>query len=106
MGEFLLNLSHGEPLGKRVYYQRTEKSNTDAPLRQATSITVFSDYSTVLVYPDGTEVFLECTFECGTDRRTSDGGTEGSDFYKEEHAKVFDYADKGGLLLIPGMLDI
>lgn len=103
--DVLENLETGRPHRNTVYFDRTSKPNGNGSPRTAVSFDVYFQVTAVLEFEDGTQALLVYGEFCGTDRRTSDGGTEGMDRMRELLGQLQDFCGEKGLVLRPGILD-
>jgi hypothetical protein len=105
--DFLENLKDRNIYQKIVYVNRTlipvEGSiNT----RNATSLEANFQVSSLIELDDGGLALVICEEECGMDRRTADGGSDGSDRMRELFFIISNYCDANGLVVKPGILDM
>lgn len=102
--DFIANLSLGTAWQRRVWYERSANPLNGKTKRDATSFEIILQLSAVFESQDG-QALLVCGVNCGVDRLTSDGDTEGSDARLAMIKKLADYCGNNDLQMIPGSLD-
>ena len=102
--DFVANLSDADVFRNVVYYERSSRPLNGKTKRDATSFEVYYQTSAVLEFGEG-QALLVCGVNCGVDRLTSDGGTEGTDELNRLHEQLKSYCESKGLRLLPGVLD-
>lgn len=108
LNDFLINLNGAGVFRKTIYFNTTVRSlNAGQSIREATSKAIGLQVTTILDYEeDDGQALLECGIECGVDRLTADGGSEGTEELKAHMTELRHYCSQNGLQLRPGLLQI
>lgn len=103
--EFLANLEDSAAFLGIVFVNRT-LSPVEGQGRNATSFEANFQATTLIRFPDGSEALLECGEICGMDRKTADGGNEGSERIAVLYDRLKKFCDSNSITIKPGLLDI
>lgn len=104
--DFVENLRNAKSIYRRcVYFERSDKPLNGKTKYEATSFEIFYHASAVLEFEDGGQALVACCIICGVDRKTKDGGLDGSIARDKMHGWLKAYCDSCGLHLLPGVLD-
>ncbi len=105
--DFLENLQTADAVHRKtVHYNRTSRPAGTSDRRSATSFELFYQVSAVMEFGDGTQALLEAGVNCGIDRKTADGGDDGTVEQKRLHELICDYCSAHGLKAMPGIIDV
>ena len=102
--DFLTNLEAGSVWEGRIYYERTSRPLNGKSKQDATSFEVYYQLSCVLNIGEG-QALVVCGINCGIDRLTGDGGTDGTDEQRRNHDSVVKWCEAAEVRLLPGVLD-
>ena len=102
--DFLANCDNVKVWEGRIYYERSSHPLNGKTKADATSFKVVFQLSCVLNVGDG-QALLACGVDCGTDRLTGDGDTEGTEEQKRLFEKVECWCREHNVRLLPGILD-
>lgn len=104
--DFIENIHEQNLYNDSVFVSKSRRSlNNGASIREATSVQVILQLSAIIDYADGGQALLECGIDCGVDRLTADGDTEGSATLKDLCDRLKAYCDERELRIRPGLLD-
>ncbi|KKN88352.1 hypothetical protein LCGC14_0249150 [marine sediment metagenome] len=106
MEAFLENLKGESIFLNTVYVDKTKQSLTDKSVREASSVSITLQASTLLDFEDETLFLLVCGIDCGIDRHTEDGGLEGTKQLDVYLLMLEEYCKGCGIKLKPGILDM
>ena len=108
--DFFMNLRQERPVFlDTIYINKSLISLTNDPVRTSTSVEVIIQLSAIVQFHDRNGVLIgdsliECGMFCGVDRTTSDGELEGTAMFDRLRARVCEFAEARGLLVLPGIL--
>lgn len=104
---FIANLEGNGVFNRTVYVSESLHSmNAGKPVREATSVMVVFQASAVVEFESDGEALLECGIECGVNRLTADGNTEGSEEKDRIRSQLEDYCKARDLQIKPGLLQL
>lgn len=106
LDDFIENIHDQNIYNDTVFISKSRHSlNPGLSVRESTSLRIILQLSAVLEFVDGGQALLECGIDCGVDRLTADGNTEGSDTMKLLCDRIKSYCDERELRIRPGLLD-
>lgn len=104
--DFLINLKNGEVVNGVVFVNKTQRScDVRQSFREATSIVIGIQLTAVLEFGGG-EALLMAGQECGIDRLTADGDTEGTRTFEQIMQAVYNHCNAANLKIRPGVLGV
>jgi len=103
--DFLANLQGEKIHRKTVFVNRTEISLTDKFARESSSVEVIIQASAIIQFADGDSLVM-CGELCGIDRKTGDGGLEGTPRFEKLLERLEMFCIDNGLTVKPGILGI
>ena len=102
---FIKNMEGNDIFNETVFVNESMHSlNPGKSVREATSVMVVFQASTVLEFGDDGQALLECGMECGVNRLTADGSTEGTEEKERIRSRLEDYWRSRDLRIKPGLL--
>ena len=105
---FLENLQGQHVFQNTVHVDKGLISLTDDPVRDSTSVQVNIQLSAVIQHINGGEVdgdsLVDCGWHCGVDRKTADGGLDGTKEFEDLLGEVQVFCKANDLKVMPGIL--